>query len=114
MIAQTWRSALDEVFIGRDLVPERVEPQPGLARVVPGLVHHSPLVTGKVLVLAEVGEVSPVGDEQERLGVVGPVELAGADAGRRPGRRSGPSRSASPSSVPPDRSARAERSGFRP
>ena len=35
-------------IVGRDLVPEGVEPEPCLPRVVAGLVHHSPLRTQQV------------------------------------------------------------------
>src|ERR1035441_3330347 len=51
---------------GRDLVPEGVQPQPGLAGVVARLVHHAPLITREVLLLGMVRQVAAVGQEQKR------------------------------------------------
>jgi integrase len=41
----------------RDLVPHRVQPEPGLAGVAAGLVHHPPLATQQMLLLGQAGEV---------------------------------------------------------
>ena len=46
--------------------------------IVPGLVHHPPLGTGQVLLLGQRSQVGPVGEEQQRLGVVVLVEAAAA------------------------------------
>jgi hypothetical protein len=73
---------------GRDLVPEREEPQPGLARILAGLVHHSPLVAGEVLVGGKAGQVRAVAHEEQRLGEVGLVEVAAA--GQQAVERAGP------------------------
>src|SRR5712691_13333321 len=60
---------------GRDVVPELVEPEPGLAWVVAGLVHHAPLIALQVLGGGQVPEVRAVLEEEQRLGEVGAVEL---------------------------------------
>src|SRR5450759_3061490 len=57
-----------------DLIPERIEPQPRLARPAAGLVHHPPLVTAEILRPGGVLQVGAVGQEEQRLGVVGGVE----------------------------------------
>ena len=62
---QTRASALSEVGERLDLVPERVEPHPGLARVVAGLVHHPPLVAAEVLGAGLVLQVGAVGQQQQ-------------------------------------------------
>ena len=49
----------------RHLVPEGVEPHPRLARGVADLVHHAPLVTGKILGAGLILEVGPVGEQQQ-------------------------------------------------
>ena len=67
-----------------DLVPEGVEPHPGLAGVVAGLVHHSPLVAAQVLGAGLVLQVGAVGEQQQRLGLVAGVE--GVDVVSRPSR----------------------------
>src|SRR5258708_1143341 len=65
-----------------DLVPQGVEPQPGLAGVAAGLVHHAPLGAGQVHGLGGDREVAAVVDEQQRLGEVGAVErLLGQQVG---------------------------------
>ena len=63
------------------LVPQGVEPEPRLAGEVPGLVHHSPLVALEMTQARQVGHVGAVGDEQERLGVVGRVQLGRGEQG---------------------------------
>jgi hypothetical protein len=44
----------------RQLVPERVEPEPRLARVAARLVHHAPLGAGEMVVLRDAREVAAV------------------------------------------------------
>src|SRR6266536_1897584 len=60
---------------GLDLVPEGVEPEPDLPGVAPRLVHHAPLAAEQVLGLRSIGELRAIRKEQQRLGVVGLVEL---------------------------------------
>ena len=77
----------DHVDVGRvgparHLVPQRVQPQPGLAGVAAGLVHDAPLAAGQAQRRGLVGEVGAVLDEQQRLGEVRAVErLLGQQVG---------------------------------
>ena len=108
-------SALSEVLERFDLVPEGVEPEPDLARVAAGLVHHSPLGAEQVLAFGAFLEVAAAGEEEQRLGVVGLVEaVVRRRAGRRRGRRSGRGRAAPTSSARPGRSGRRAGSGCPP
>src|SRR6516164_8278522 len=71
----------DQVEVGGvapagDVVPQLEQPQPGLAGVGAGLVHHAPGVAGQALGGGQAGVVLAVVEEQQRLGVVGAVELA--------------------------------------
>ena len=55
----------DEVDVGRvveagHLVPEGVQPQPGLARIAPGFVHDAPLGAREVLGRGHIAEVLAV------------------------------------------------------
>ena len=75
------------------------------ARVAAGLVHHAPLLAEQVLGVRAVREQAAVGQEQQRLGVVGLEELARWSGARRRARRSAPARAASSSSAPPARSS---------
>ena len=70
------RSMLSELLEPVHVVPHLEQPQPGLARVAAGLVHHAPLVAGQVLGGRQAVVVVAVGEEQQRLGEVGAVELA--------------------------------------
>src|SRR5207342_3402099 len=56
------------------VVPQRVQPEPGLAGVAARLVHDPPLVAGQVHGRGPVLEVGAVAHEQQRFGVVGAVE----------------------------------------
>src|SRR6266480_5413322 len=58
------------------VVPHLEQPQPGLAGVAAGLVHHPPIVTGQVLSGRQIVVVVAIRQEQQRLGEVGAVELA--------------------------------------
>src|ERR1019366_4569429 len=77
----------NEVDVGgaaeaRNLVPQGVEPEPGLTGVAAGLVHDPPLGTGEVIRRGLVREVLPVFEEEQGLGAVGPVEgLIGDEVG---------------------------------
>ena len=61
---------------GRDLVPERSPPQPGLAGIAVHAVDHAPGVALQMLRGGGVVEVGTVPEEQDLLGVVGLVEPA--------------------------------------
>src|SRR6516164_7623830 len=59
----------DEVEVGGvapagDVVPQLEQPEPGLAGVAAGLVHHAPLVAGEVLSVGPVVVVVAVRKEQ--------------------------------------------------
>src|ERR1700694_991263 len=43
--------------VWRDLIPEGIQPEPGLSGIPAGLVHHAPLVANEVLVTREPGEI---------------------------------------------------------
>ena len=106
MIAQICASALSEVENGGIWYQKRVEPEPGLAGIVAGLVHHPPLAAEQVLLRREALEVAAVGEEEQRLREVRLVEAVGRDRARRRGRRCAPSRAAPPSSPAPARRSR--------
>ncbi len=61
---------------GKNLVPHRVEPKPGLSGILAGLVHHSPLVSVEAPLVGEAVQVTAVPDEQKGGRVVGLVEPA--------------------------------------
>ncbi len=63
--------------VGRDLVPEGVEPEPRLPRIVAGLVHHSPLRTQQVE-LCRLRRQRILGQEEQRLGKVILIEASTA------------------------------------
>src|SRR5262249_43971793 len=70
----------DQVHVGGGgeaghVVPQRVQPEPGLARIAARLVHDPPLVTGQVHGGGLVREVGAIAHEQQRLGEVGAVEV---------------------------------------
>jgi len=57
----------------RHLIPERVEPQPGLSWVRPSLVHHAPLTTQQVELLRTIWQ-GFLAQEQEGFGIIRLVE----------------------------------------
>ena len=73
--AITSTSALAEVENGLIWYQNVYSHSHDLAGVAPGLVHHPPLGAEQVLGLRAVREHAAVGHEQQRLGVVGLVEL---------------------------------------
>ena len=69
----------DEVNVGRviearHLIPECVEPQPGLSRVAPRLVHYTPLGAREILCLCLCGEVLTIFQEEQWLREIRAVE----------------------------------------
>ena len=99
----TRMSALSEVENGLIWYQNVYSHSHDLPGVAAGLVHHAPLVAEQVVLLRRASEQPAVGHEQQRLGVVGLVELVA--------RQQAPSspplcarRAASPSSPAPGRS----------